>query len=112
MYFSYSTCGGVDSYMPSDRGVGILKQLDDIAVAAEEFMAREGRNEWTHDSDGESYAEEDLPEVRDVTAEERAAGPPLAVGDEVTFVAATAGDYEDPNHRTMRVFADSHVLYE
>ena len=30
----------MDSYMPSDRGVGILKQLDDIAVAAEEFMAR------------------------------------------------------------------------
>jgi hypothetical protein len=40
MYVSYSTCGGVDSYMPSDRGVGILKQLDDIAFAAEEFMAR------------------------------------------------------------------------
>lgn len=89
---------------------GLYASWGRCCAAAEEFMAREGRREWTHDSDGESYAEEDLPEVRDVTAEERAAGPPLAVGDEVTFVAATAGDY--PSHRTMRVFADSHVLYE
>jgi hypothetical protein len=31
MYFSYLTCGGVDSYMPTDRELGIFKQLHDIA---------------------------------------------------------------------------------
>ena len=53
------------------------------------------------------------PEIIYMVGAEKAAGPPLNIGDKVTLVDATVGTYgESLNYKTMRVFVESHVLYE
>ena len=59
-----------------------------------------------------SDSDEEEPEIIDVLDDEQAAGPPLEAGDTVWFYDATIGNQYEPGYRTMRVFAESHILYE
>ena len=88
---------------------GVFVSWDRCCDAAEKFMVDEGDDEWNDSSDdgGEEA------EVSHMIPDEQAAGPPLYIGDKVTLVDATVGTYgESLNYKTMRVYAESQVLYE
>ena len=88
---------------------GVFVSWDRCCDAAEKFMVDEGDDEWNDSSD--DGGEES--EVSHMIPDEQAAGPPLYIGDKVTLVDATVGTYgESLNYKTMRVYAESQVLYE
>ena len=88
---------------------GVFVSWDRCCEAAEKFMQDEGEDEWDGSSDDSGEESEFDYMVRD----EKAAGPPLYIGDKVTLVNCTNGTYgESLNYKTMRVFVESHVLYE
>ena len=88
---------------------GVFVSWDRCCDAAEKFMVDEGDDEWNDSSD--DGGEES--EVAYMLLDEKAAGPPLYIGDKVTLINCTNGTYgESLNYKTMRVYAESQVLYE
>ena len=88
---------------------GVFVSWDRCCEAAEKFMQDEGEDEWDGSSDDSGEESEFDYMVRD----EKAAGPPLNAGDKVTLVDCTKGTYgESLNYKTMRVYAESQILYE
>ena len=71
-------------------------------------MQDEGEDEWDGSSDDSGEESEFDYMVRD----EKAAGPPLNIGHQVTLVDCTIGDFDALNYRTMSLIAESHILYE
>ena len=88
---------------------GVFLSWNRCCEAAEKFMEDEGDDEWNDSSD--DGGEES--EVAYMLLDEKAAGPPLYIGDKVTLINCTNGTYgESLNYKTMRVYAESQVLYE
>ena len=70
------------------------------------------QRESRHTNPAATDSDEDEPEFIDVRCDEQAAGPPLEVGDTVRLYDATVGEQYERGYRTMRVFVESHILYE
>ena len=86
--------------------MGIYASWDRCCETAENFM--DGNTFGDSDSDDS----DDEPEIDYMVRDEKAAGPPLNVGDKVTLVDCTIGNFDARNYRTMCVIAESHILYE
>ena len=86
--------------------MGIYASWDRCCETAENFM--DGNTFGDSDSDDS----DDKPEIDYMVRDEKAAGPPLNVGDKVTLVDCTIGNFDARNYRTMCVIAESHILYE
>ena len=88
---------------------GLYASWDKCCEAAEEYMEENedfGREPWY------TLYNEYEPEIIYMVGAEKAAGPPLNIGDKVTLVDATVGEQDERDYRTMRVFVESHILYE
>ena len=92
--------------LTSTNSVGIYASWDRCCEAAEKLM--EGETFGDSDSDDG----DDEPEIDYMVRDEKAAGPPLNIGHQVTLVDCTIGDFDALNYRTMCLIAESHILYE
>jgi len=88
---------------------GLYASWDKCCEAAEEYM--EENEDWGRELWYTLYTEYE-PEIIYMVGAEKAAGPPLNIGDKVTLVDATVGEQYERDYRTMRVFVESHTLYE
>ncbi len=90
---------------------GLYASWDKCCEAAGDYMEENedfGREPWYTQFQDEEYE----PEIIYMVGAEKAAGPPLKVGDQVTLVKGTVGEQYERGYRTMRVFVESHILYE
>ena len=100
------------SYGTDDEQIttmGLYASWDRCCEAAHNFIQDKYPDVFDSDYDNNSDEEE---EVIDVICHEQAAGPPLEVGDKIRFVDATKGEEYERSRREMRVFAETHSLYE
>ena len=86
--------------------LGLYASWDRCCEAAEKLM--EGETFGDSDSDDG----DDEPEIDYMVRDEKAAGPPLNIGHQVTLVDCTIGDFDALNYRTMCLIAESHILYD